>query len=67
MLALEGEQEGAEPFNPGEGQGSGEEPGEATVKNPPAYGERDVEKALDGTGEIPSGQQATIAVTTGTK
>ena len=67
MLALEGKQEGAEPFNPGEGQGSGEEPGEATVKNPPAYGERDVKKALDGTGEISSGQQATIAVTTGTK
>jgi hypothetical protein len=65
MLAPEGEQEGAEPFIPGEGQGSGEEPGEAAVKNPPAYGERDAVKADDGTGEISSGQQSTTAVTTG--
>ncbi len=66
MLAPEGEQEGAEPIIRGEGQGSGEEPGEAAAQNPPAYGERDVVKADDGTGEISSGQQATTAVTTGT-
>ena len=65
MLAPEGEQEGAEPFSEGEGHGSGEDPGKAAAKNPPAYGERDVVKADDGTGEISSGQQATTAVTTG--
>ena len=65
MLAPEGEQDGAEPFSEGEGQGSGEDPGEAAVKSPPAYGERDVVKADDGTGEISFDQQATTAVTTG--
>ena len=65
MLAPQGEQEGAEPIIRGEGQGSGEDPGEAAAKNPPAYGERDVVKADDGTGEISSGQQATTAETTG--
>jgi len=36
MLALKGEQEGAEPINEGEGQGSDEEPEQAAAKNPPA-------------------------------
>ena len=36
MLALKGEKEGAEVLNDTEGQGSGEEPEQAAVKNPPA-------------------------------
>jgi len=36
MLALQREQEGAEVLNESEGQGSGEEPENAAVKNPPA-------------------------------
>jgi len=36
MLAPQGEQEGAETVTHGEGNRSGEEPGKAAVKNPPA-------------------------------
>jgi len=36
MLAPLGKGEGAEPVGDGEGHGSGEEPGDAAVKNPPA-------------------------------
>jgi len=56
MLAPKGEQEGAEPFMHGEGHRSGEEPGNAAVKNPPAEGERDVVKVGDGTGEVSPGR-----------
>ena len=56
MLAPQGEQEGAELLSDGEGHGSGEEPGKAAVKNPPAQGERDAVKAGDGTGEVSPGR-----------
>jgi len=36
MLAPQGEGEGAELVSDGEGHRSGEEPGDAVVKNPPA-------------------------------
>ena len=37
----------------------------AAVKNPPAYGDRDVEKVDDGTGEVSFGRRDTAVVTTG--
>ena len=37
----------------------------AAVKNPPVYGERDVEKVDDGTGEVSFGRRDTAVVTTG--
>ncbi len=36
-----------------------------SVQAPPAYGERDVEKVGDETGEVSSGQLSTPAVTSG--
>jgi hypothetical protein len=65
MLALRREKEGAELLSDGEGQGSGEGPGHAAVKNPPAQGERDAVKVGDGTGEVSLGRRPTSAVTTG--
>ena len=65
MLAPQGDQEGAELLSDGEGHGSGEEPGKAAVKNPPAQGERDVGTVGDGTGEVSFGQWPTAIVTTG--
>jgi hypothetical protein len=38
---------------------------EAAAKDPPAYGERDVVKAGDGTGEVSSGWWSTATVTAG--
>jgi hypothetical protein len=51
------------PASEGEGHGRREEPGRAAPKNPPAYRERNVGIAELGTGEAPSGLQATPAVT----
>jgi hypothetical protein len=65
MLAPHGEGEGAEPVSDGEGNRSGEEPGEAAVKNPPALGERDVVTVGDGTGEVSLGRRPKSVVTTG--
>ena len=48
-----------------EGQGSGEEPEQAAVKNPPAYGEWDVRTGDDETGEVSLGRSATAIVTDG--
>jgi hypothetical protein len=42
-----------------EGHGKREEPGEAALKNSPAYGERDVVKVDDGTGEVSFGRWTT--------
>ena len=46
-----------------QGHGRREEPGKAASKNPPAYGERDVVKVDDGTGEISQDQWPTTNVT----
>ena len=54
---------GPSPAYKGEGHGRREEPGDAAPKNPPAYGDRNVGKVGLGTGETPSGLQATPAVT----
>jgi len=51
------------PVDRGEGHGRREEPGDAALKNPPAYGERNVGTVDLGTGEAPPGLQATPAVT----
>jgi hypothetical protein len=59
------EKEGAELIVSNEGQGSGEEPENAAAKNPSAYGERDIVKVGDETGEISSGRWPTAIVTNG--
>ena len=46
------EKEGVELLMPSEGLGSGEEPGDAAVKRPEAWGKRDAVKAGDGTGPV---------------
>ena len=38
---------------------------EAAAKDPPAYGEQDVVRAGDGTGEVSSGRWSTAIVTAG--
>ncbi|MCJ7623556.1 MAG: hypothetical protein MUO76_08620 [Anaerolineaceae bacterium] len=43
---------GAEPVSEGENHGCDEEPEQAAAKKPPAYGERDVVKVGDGTGDV---------------
>lgn len=65
MLALKGEQEGAELETQSEGQGSGEEPERTAAKNPPVYGERDVRKVDDETGEVSLGRLTTTTETDG--
>ena len=61
MLAPQGEQEGAERFYPREGHGRGEDSGDATSKNPPAYGERNAGTVICATGEISPGRGAQTA------
>ena len=47
----------------GEGQGSGEEPGSAAVRDSPAYGARNVSMVAAGTGEALPGPVACGSVT----
>ncbi len=53
------------PLNRGEGHGRGEDSGEATSKDSPAYGERNVETVFGGTREISYSRRLTSSITSG--